>query len=65
MYSPYTYPRALLPLQQLTGSPGLLIKELLIFREPNGGGWVRGAYVDDLVNNWYSPVKDSSQVDTP
>jgi len=31
-------------------------------REPNGGGWVRGAYVDDLVNNWYSPVKDSSQV---
>lgn len=29
---------------------------------PNGDGWVRGDYVDDLVENWPSPVKNSSQV---
>ena len=23
---------------------------------------LRGAYIDDLVNNWYSPVKDSGDV---
>ena len=26
------------------------------------GDWVRGAYVDDLVDNWPSPVKDSGDV---
>ena len=26
------------------------------------GNWVRGSYVDHLVNNWDSPIKDSSQV---
>merc|ERR1712223_110340 len=26
------------------------------------GNWVRGAYVDDLVDNWPSPVKDSGDV---
>ena len=30
-------------------------------KDPNGH-WVRGAYVDHLVNNWDSPIKDSSQV---
>merc|ERR1719264_2372685 len=32
------------------------------FGKSPGGGWVRGAYIDDLVNNWYSPVKDSGDV---
>ena len=27
-----------------------------------GGGWVEGDYVMDLVRNYPSPVKDSSQV---
>ena len=31
-------------------------------KDPNNNGWVRGAYVDDLVNNWDSPIRDSSQV---
>merc|ERR1711976_191747 len=31
-------------------------------KNPNNNGWVRGAYVDDLVNNWDSPIRDSSQV---
>ena len=31
-------------------------------KDPNNNGWVRGAYVDDLVNNWESPIRDSSQV---
>ena len=32
------------------------------FGKDNSGNWVRGSYVDDLVNNWDSPIKDSSQV---
>merc|ERR1712055_82577 len=31
-------------------------------KDPSGNDWVRGAYIEDLVNNWPSPVKDSSQV---
>ena len=30
-------------------------------KDPNGN-WVRGAYVDHLVNDWDSPIKDSSEV---
>ena len=33
-------------------------------KDPNGGGWVRGWYVDDLVDNWPSPVKGSWDVPT-
>ena len=32
-----------------------------LFIQP-GGGWVEGDYVMDLVRNYPSPVKDSSQV---
>ena len=32
------------------------------FGKDNAGNWVRGAYVDDLVNNWDSPIKHSSEV---
>jgi len=32
------------------------------FGKDFNGNWVRGHYVDHLVNNWDSPVKDSSQV---
>ena len=32
------------------------------YGKDGNGNWVRGAYVDDLVNNWDSPIKDSSQV---
>ena len=31
-------------------------------RTPNGDDWVRGWYVDDLVDNYPSPVKDSREV---
>ena len=34
------------------------------FGKDFNGNWVRGHYVDHLVNNWDSPVKDSSQVFT-
>ena len=33
-------------------------------KDPNGNGWVRGWYVDDLVDNWPSPVKGSWDVPT-
>ena len=26
------------------------------------GTWIRGDYIDELVNNWDSPIKDNSQV---
>ena len=32
------------------------------YGKDGNGNWVRGRYVDDLVNNWDSPIKDSSQV---
>ena len=32
------------------------------YGKDGNGNWVRGHYVDDLVNNWDSPIKDSSQV---
>ena len=32
------------------------------YGKDGNGNWVRGSYVDDLVNNWDSPIKDSSQV---
>lgn len=32
------------------------------FGKDFNGNWVRGHYVDHLVNNWDSPIKDSSQV---
>ena len=32
------------------------------FGKDSWGNWVRGAYVDDLVDNWPSPVKDSGDV---
>jgi len=31
-------------------------------KDTGGDNWVRGAYVDDLVDNWPSPVKDSGDV---
>ena len=27
------------------------------------GNWIRGDYIDELVNNWDSPIKDNSQVE--
>merc|ERR1712142_151810 len=32
------------------------------YGKDNNGNWVRGHYVDHLVNNWDSPIKHSSQV---
>ena len=26
------------------------------------GTWIKGDYIDELVNNWDSPIKDNSQV---
>ena len=47
------YGRENIPLGAYKGSFG---------KDPSGDSWVRGAYIDDLVDNWPSPVKDSSQV---
>ena len=32
------------------------------YGKDGNGNWVRGHYVDHLVNNWDSPIRDSSQV---
>ena len=32
------------------------------YGKDGNGNWVRGSYVDDLVNNWDSPVWNSDQV---
>ena len=32
------------------------------FGKDTSGNWVRGSYVDHLVNDWDSPIKDSTQV---
>ena len=32
------------------------------FGKDMSGNWVRGSYVDHLVNDWDSPIKDSTQV---
>ena len=47
------YGREDIPLGAYKGSFG---------KDTGGDNWVRGWYVDDLVDNWPSPVKDSSQV---
>ena len=32
------------------------------YGKDGNGNWVRGHYVDHLVNNWDTPIRDSSQV---